>query len=204
MPGKQPLQLLVLHCTATPAGRPVSADQIRQWHLGPGTNPNGTIRFMGKDYAALSAIPPQLVGGVSVYKLGNKNRGWSRPGYSDMIHLNGAIENLVPYNNDELVDPWELTNGVRGINERARHAVYVGGKSADNLRDEDTRTPEQLATLLAYVKKWIELVPTIQVAGHNQFDAKACPCFSVVQWALANGIDPKNIYKSETKRASKL
>lgn len=29
------LQLLVIHCTATPPGREVSADDIRRWHTAP-------------------------------------------------------------------------------------------------------------------------------------------------------------------------
>ena len=29
------MKFLVIHCTATPAGREVSADEIRRWHTGP-------------------------------------------------------------------------------------------------------------------------------------------------------------------------
>lgn len=31
----KPLEYLVIHCTATPQGREVSADEIRQWHTSP-------------------------------------------------------------------------------------------------------------------------------------------------------------------------
>jgi N-acetylmuramoyl-L-alanine amidase len=111
-----------------------------------------------------------------------------------MIHLNGHIENLVPYNNDDIVDGWEITNGQTGINTFSRHVVYVGGLSADGKKAEDTRTEMQHAVLEGYVKKMIELFPTLKVAGHNQFEKKDCPSFSVVQWALGKGIDKKNIY----------
>lgn len=186
------IKYLVLHCTATRAGQNISSDQIRQWHLGPCKNADGTVRYMGKDYAAISGLPPEKIGGISIYKLAG--RGWRQVGYSDMIHLDGRIENLVPYNNDDIVDPWEITNGQPGINSMSRHVVYVGGLSADGKQPEDTRTEMQRAVLLGYVKKTIELYPSIKVAGHNQFEKKACPSFSVVQWALAMGIDRKNIY----------
>ena len=186
------IKYLVLHCTATRAGQNISSDQIRQWHLGPCKNADGTVRYMGKDYAAISGLPPEKIGGISIYKLAG--RGWRQVGYSDMIHLDGRIENLVPYNNDDIVDPWEITNGQPGINSISRHVVYVGGLSADGTQPEDTRTEMQRAVLLGYVKKTIELYPSIKVAGHNQFEKKACPSFSVVQWALAMGIDRKNIY----------
>ena len=31
----KPMQYLVIHCTATPEGREVSADEIRRWHTAP-------------------------------------------------------------------------------------------------------------------------------------------------------------------------
>jgi hypothetical protein len=186
------LKYLVIHCTATRAGQNISSDQIRQWHQGPLRKADGTVRYMGKDYAAISGLPPEKIGGISIYKL--QGRGWRQVGYSDMIHLNGHIENLVPYNNDDIVDGWEITNGQTGINTFSRHVVYVGGLSADGKKAEDTRTEMQHAVLEGYVKKMIELFPTLKVAGHNQFEKKDCPSFSVVQWALGKGIDKKNIY----------
>lgn len=191
------LTYLVIHCTATPGGREVSSDQIRQWHLGPCKQANEKILFNGKIYDALSALPPQLIGGASVYKIAG--RGWRQLGYSDMIHLDGSIENLVPYNNDDKVDAWEITNGQPGINYLARHLVYAGGCAQDGKTPEDTRTPAQHKALEAYVKGLIAKHPSIKIAGHNQFAKKACPSFSVVQWALAKAIERKNIYKHETQ-----
>lgn len=186
------LELLIIHVSDTPAGRNVSSTDIRQWHLGPKQEADGVI-YLGNKYPTLSALPPEKIGGVSITRL--KGRGWRQVGYADMIHLNGSIENLVPYNNDDIVDAWEITNGVAGINKIARHIVLVGGRTADNKSTEDTRTEMQHAVLEGYVKKTIEIIPTIRVAGHNQFDAhKACPCFSVPQWALSIGLTKKNIY----------
>lgn len=142
---------LVIHCTDTPAGRPVTSDVIRHWHL--------------------------------------VERGWKQVGYTDMIHLDGRVERLVKNNEDEWVDPWEITNGVAGINSISRHIVYVGGKGGD------TRTLAQKGAMLAYVRDMVKRFPDIKVAGHYQFNpAKTCPSFNVPEWLISVGIEPKNIY----------
>jgi N-acetylmuramoyl-L-alanine amidase len=122
-----------------------------------------------------------------------KGRGWSKVGYSDMIHLDGTVENLVPYNENDNVDKWEITNGAAGINSISRHVVYVGGSDA-GLNAKDTRTPEQKAALERYVKRTIARNKNIKVAGHNQFASKACPSFDVPKWCRQVGIEEKNIH----------
>jgi len=132
-------------------------------------------------------------------------RGWSRVGYSDMIYLDGELVNLTPYNQDNRIDDPEMTWGVKGINAKSRHVVYVGGLAYDYetpLDDDDkpgymaadTRTPEQLHAMEIYVKYMILRHPHIKVAGHNQFAAKACPSFNVPKWLRWIGIPEKNIY----------
>ena len=157
----KPLTYLVIHCTATPEGREVSADEIRRWHTSP--KPKG--------------------------------RGWKQVGYSDIIHLDGTVENLVPYNDDDVVDSWEITNGASGINSISRHVVYAGGVSADDVKKaKDTRTWLQELAMITYVKETIARHPNIKVAGHNQFAQKACPSFNVPVWLMAIGVSDENIY----------
>jgi len=155
------LELLVIHCTATPDGRAVSSDDIRKWHTSP--KPTG--------------------------------RGWSRVGYSDMIHLNGWIENLREYNHNGWVDHWEVTNGAKGHNHHARHVVYVGGIS--NGKPADTRLQEQYDAMEAYVKYTLWRYPQIKIAGHNQLSDKACPSFDVAKFCRMIGIPERNIYNPE-------
>lgn len=149
------LQLLMLHATDTPAGRKVTAADIRAWHTLP--KPKGN--------------------------------GWRQVGYSDMVHLDGTVENLVPYNQDNIVDPWEITNGAAGYNAVARHIVYVGGKGGD------TRTEAQKEALKRYVLAFIKQHPQVKVCGHYQFNkGKTCPSFDVVEWCREIGVPGTNIY----------
>jgi hypothetical protein len=150
------LTFLIIHCTATPAGRKVTSDDIRRWHL---------------------------IG-----------RGWKQVGYTDMIHLDGTVENLVKHDENDIIEPWEITNGVAGENSISRSIVYVGGLCPDGANPMDTRTQDQLAALETYVLNCIKKHPEIMVAGHNQFAAKACPSFDVPTWLESINVDKKNIY----------
>lgn len=125
-------------------------------------------------------------------------RGWSRVGYSDMIHLDGTVDNLIPYNDDDIIDPWELSNGASGYNSISRHVVYVGGSSAKKnalgtYGPKDTRTPEQIQALKEKVEYFVCQYPNIKVIGHNQISNKSCPSFDVPNWLRSIGINEKNI-----------
>lgn len=108
-----------------------------------------------------------------------KGRGWKQVGYTDMVHLDGTVERLVPNNEDAYVDGWEITNGAKGYNGTSRHIVYVGGKR--NGHPDDTRTEAQKAALKAYVEDFHRRFPWAEVVGHRDLPgvAKACPCFDV-------------------------
>lgn len=122
-------------------------------------------------------------------------RGWKQVGYSKILHLNGSWSVLVENNGDQWVDPREVTNGAKGINSESYHISYVGGLNADTKQPEDTRTPEQLKWMEHEVKEFIKAHPDILVGGHNQFAAKACPCFNVPEWLRSIGVEEKNICK---------
>lgn len=147
------LQYLVIHCTATPEGREVSAADIRRWHTSPA--PTG--------------------------------RGWRQVGYMDLFHLDGSVERLVDNNEDGNVDPWEITNGAAGYNSVSRHIVYAGGCDA-SMQPKDTRTEAQKEALKKYVLDFHDKHPDVQIVGHNQLAAKACPSFDVPQWLQEIGI----------------
>lgn len=148
------LHYLIIHCTDTPQGRKISAQDIRRWHI--------------------------------------VERGWSKVGYSDMVHIDGSLENLTPFDQDAQVDPFEVTNGVLGMNGVSRHVVYVGGQKEG--KPYDTRTEEQYYALETYVKYMILRHPNIKIAGHHQFSKKKCPSFHVPEWLQSICIDEKNIY----------
>lgn len=115
-------------------------------------------------------------------------RGWGQVGYTDMVHLDGSIERLVSNNEDAEVDPWEVTNGVKGYNDVSRHVVYVGGVARDGTTPRDTRTAAQRRAMERYVREFHRVFPTVRIVGHNELSAKACPSFDVKRWLREIGI----------------
>lgn len=128
-----------------------------------------------------------------------QERSWSRVGYSDMIHLDGSLGNLIPFNQDNKVDSWEISNGARGYNGVSRHVVYVGGASdkkprwAKHYPLKDTRTDAQKRALHIYVFYMILRHPNIKVIGHNEISNKGCPSFDVGSWLRSIGVPEQNI-----------
>ena len=149
------LKYLIIHCTATPEGRDVSADDIRRWHTDP---------------------------------VSKGGRGWRQVGYTDLFRLDGKVERLVRNNEDNEVDPWEITNGATGYNSVSRHIVYAGGVD-QNGRPKDTRTPAQRNALEEYVTRFHDQHPGVRIIGHNEVAAKACPSFDVQEWLKNIGIN---------------
>ena len=110
-------------------------------------------------------------------------RGWRQVGYADVIHLNGGVENLVPYDEDQTVDPWEVTNGAAGYNSTSRHVVYVGGLDSTG-KPCCTLTADQKKALEKYVRAFHRQHPQAEIVGHRDLPgvAKECPCFDVKRW----------------------
>lgn len=153
------LEFGVLHFTATPKGREVSAEEIIHWHTDP--KPQGN--------------------------------GWRKSGYTDMFHLDGSLTNITPYDQDDEVDGYELTNGVRGINSISRHFVIVAG--GENMSTaQEVMSIGQLISVEIYIKFLILRHPNIKIAGHNQFSRKICPGFDVPDWLASIGVARANIY----------
>lgn len=128
--------------------------------------------------------------------------GWKQVGYNDLIRLDGTIERLVDNNEDDNVDPWEVTNGAKGYNSVSRHVAYAGGCDRSG-KPKDTRTPAQLKAMEVYVRDFHRRHPSVKIIGHRDLSpdlngngviepgewTKACPSFDVSSWLKSIGIN---------------
>lgn len=119
------------------------------------------------------------------------HRGWSRPGYRTITHLDGSKSILWNHTMDGTLEGWEITNGAYGYNQRAIHLAYVGGKR--NGEYADTRTKAQREMDEYDIFSYIDLNPDIKVGGHNQLSKKQCPCYNVPDFCRSIGVKEKNI-----------
>lgn len=126
----RPIYEIIVHCTATPEGRPVTVAEIDAWH---------------------------------------RARGWSGIGYHRVIGLNGERWDGRPLS--------AVGAHCANHNTGTIGVVYVGGLAADGRTPKDTRTAAQKAALLAELKDLRDRFGIRKISGHNEYAAKACPCF---------------------------
>lgn len=194
--------VLFLHCAATPEGRDDKADTLVLGHYLPAKLQNGNVIFNGKEMSAASVVGQKInLPSGTVYTITGREiyggRGWSKPGYSDIIELSGRLVNVWSWDSDNQIKEWEQTWGVHGstlLNRNARHLCYIGGTEADNINiQKDTRTPGQLAAMEISIKFCLLRNPKLIIAGHNQVQQKGCPSFDVPVYLRSIGIPEWNI-----------
>jgi len=122
-------------------------------------------------------------------------KGWDKVGYSDVIHLDGTITNLTPFNEDGRVEEWNLSHDGHDIYPLARHIAYVGGVSKDGFNSENTMTQEQQITFDIYLKYMLRRHPDLLIVGHGKLSGKSCPGFRVSTYCESIDIPSKNILK---------
>lgn len=101
----------------------------------------------------------------------HRARGWAGIGYHYVIYPNGAIHPGRP----------EHKAGAHcaGHNASSIGIVYVGGLETDGVTPADTRTEAQRSSIRTLVSGLRSRFPGATIHGHNEFAAKACPCFDV-------------------------
>ena len=100
----------------------------------------------------------------------HKDRGWKAIGYHYVVALDGTIE----YGRSI----YETGAHVKNHNEGSIGICYIGGLDS-SMTAKDTRTLEQKESLLLLLKTLKKMHPDAAIHGHNEFSAKACPCFDV-------------------------
>jgi N-acetylmuramoyl-L-alanine amidase len=110
------------------------------------------------------------------------DRKWDRPGYNEIVELDGNRFVAVPYDLDGYTTWDEVSYGVKGVNSVSINIAYVGGVDK-SLTPKDTRTPAQIRTIDEIVHQVKCSLPHVIVMGHREHKGvnKACPSFSVMK-----------------------
>lgn len=116
-----------------------------------------------------TATPEGRVVNVAEINAWHRARGWSGIGYHRVVGLNGERW---------AGRPLEAVGAhCEGRNARTIGLVYVGGLAKDGRTAKDTRTGAQKVSLLAELIELRGRFDIKKVSGHNEYAAKACPCF---------------------------
>ena len=126
-----------------------------------------------------TATRPNAICSVETIRRYHRSLGWCDIGYHYVIYPDGSVHPGRP-----VEEPGAHTVG---HNAHSIGIAYVGGLDADG-SPADTRTPSQRIFLLQLVKDLMEEYSITSIHGHNEFAAKACPCFDVQQWRKENNL----------------
>lgn len=176
-------KFLIIHCAATYPEFVLSKEVLDEWHKGPRDNQGGTVTYLGKTYQDRFSLPHDKLNGKPILNM--HGRGWDRYGYRDIIHRDGAIENITPFTDDNWITNSEMTWGATGINKYSVHICLEGGLLHGrtvpfNKAEIVLYTLDQLEALENYILVETARHPQIKVAGHYQFTKeKKCPNFNV-------------------------
>jgi len=104
----------------------------------------------------------------------HKKRGWKGIGYHFVILIDGSIETGRMIN--------KCGAHTKGMNCSSIGVCYIGGVESERndkgkYSAKDTRTSEQIATLLELLRLLKKIYPEAKINGHRDFAAKACPSF---------------------------
>ncbi len=97
-------------------------------------------------------------------------RGWSDVGYHFVVTLDGTVH---------VGRPMDRAGAhCKGRNGNSIGVCYVGGMDSDMV-PKDTLLPVQERSLRKLIKAIRLLFGEVEISGHNQYSAKACPSFDV-------------------------
>lgn len=99
----------------------------------------------------------------------HKAKGWDGIGYHYIVCLDGTIEAGRPEE--------KIGAHAQGHNQRSIGICYIGGVDAEGVA-KDTRTEAQKRAMLNLISMLKAKYPNVDVYGHNEVAAKACPCFN--------------------------
>ena len=99
----------------------------------------------------------------------HKDRGWRGIGYHYVVLMDGTIET------GRMVD--QCGAHTKGHNCKSVGVCYIGGVESDGKTPKDTRTPEQIGSLLELLLVLRKMYPGAKIHSHRDFAAKACPSF---------------------------
>lgn len=106
--------------------------------------------------------------------------GWSDIGYHYLIDRDGTVAKGRPIERTGAHVKGRNSNSI-GVAMFGGHGGTASDQFADHFTDDQLDALNRLIADLQ--KKFPEIT---QISGHNQYAAKACPCFSVPAW-LATG-----------------
>lgn len=124
------LQYLVIHCTATPEGREVSADDLRRWHTSPPPHGQGWKQVGYTDMIHLDGRVERLVGNNEDAQVDHWERTNGAAGYNGVsrhiVYVGGVDAHGHPKDTRTFLQRSEMARYVREFHRRHPDVRIIG------------------------------------------------------------------------------
>ena len=125
-----PMEYLVIHCTATPEGREVSSAEIRRWHTSPSPVGRGWKQVGYTDMVHLDGRVERLVDNnedaqVDTWEVTNGASGFNSIS-RHIVYVGGCDLRMQPKDTRTIAQREALKRYVRDFHERFPHIRIVG------------------------------------------------------------------------------
>lgn len=102
-------------------------------------------------------------------------KGYSDIGYHFVIYRDGSIHRGRPLD--------QAGAHCKGHNANSIGVCYIGGLDAKGDKAKDTRTPQQIESLIELLQALKVVFGDLAIVGHHDYNkGKECPCFDVKEW----------------------
>ncbi len=130
------LKYLVIHCTATPAGREVTSDEIRRWHTSPPPAGRGWKQVGYTDMIHLDGRVERLVknnedGIVDSWEITNGATGYNSAS-RHIVYVGGILRNNTPADTRTSEQKLSLEKYVKDFNRRFPNVEVIGHNDLSN------------------------------------------------------------------------
>ncbi len=127
---KKPITYLLIHCTATPAGREVSVDDIRRWHLSPPPQGRGWQKVGYTDLVHLDGSVERLAENnedafVDDWEITNGAKGLNSVS-RHIVYVGGVDKSLKPCDTRTEAQKKTLANYVKDFVQRFPNVKVAG------------------------------------------------------------------------------
>ena len=122
----------------------------------------------------------------------HRARGFTETGYHKYIRKSGAVQN-----GRDLDKPGLFEQGAhsKGENSQSIGICFEGGVTrAHPNTGFDSRTPEQIASMITVIRELLKRFPNAEVIGHRDMPGAAtqCPGFDATTWWHTVDNNPRN------------
>ena len=171
---------IILHCSASLAGVDLRASDIRAYHTNPVSQ--GGRGWKNPGYHYVVRLDGTIDNILPIQNIANGVKGYNQESIH-ICYVGGLRPHPIPPEGGRLKSPSVATpaptRATTLSSSEVSKQLSPSGESVGGPVPANTMTPAQRAAIVTLLTDLHRKYPEATLHGHNEFAAKACPCFKV-------------------------